>query len=167
MLGNFMAREITGSTDGAGLRIGLVVARFNAYITERLLAGALAALREAGVRDEDVTVVRVPGAFEIPLCARELAASGGIDAVVCLGAVIRGETPHFDFVAQAAADGVLQTMLALAVPLSFGILTTNTIEQAVERSGEGQGNKGAEAIETAIEMVRVQRQLRAGRKQDG
>jgi 6,7-dimethyl-8-ribityllumazine synthase len=156
-----MAHEITGSRDGAGLRIGLVVARFNAYITERLLAGALAALRAAGVRDDDVTIVRVPGAFEIPLCARELAAGGGVDAVVCLGAVIRGETPHFDFVAQAAADGVLQTMLALAVPLSFGILTTNTIEQAVERSGEGEGNKGAEAIETAIEMVQVQRQLRA------
>jgi 6,7-dimethyl-8-ribityllumazine synthase len=159
-----MPHEIIGSVDGSGLRIGIVVARFNAYITERLLAGALSALREAGVRDDDVTVVRVPGAFEVPLCARELAAGGGVDAVVCLGAVIRGETPHFDFVAQAAADGVLETMLALAVPLSFGILTTNTVEQAVERSDEGRGNKGAEAIQTAIEMVRVQQELRRGRQ---
>jgi len=159
-----MPREIIGPLDGNGLRIGVVVARFNAYITERLLAGALAALREAGVRDDDVTVVRVPGAFEVPLAARELAAAGGIDAVVCLGAVIRGDTPHFDFVAQAAAGGVLETMLALAVPLSFGILTTNTVEQAVERSHEGRGNKGAEAVQTAIEMVRVQQQLRRSRQ---
>ena len=158
-----MPREIIGSLDGSDLRIGLVVARFNAYVTERLLAGAQVALREAGVRDEDVTLVRVPGAFEVPFAARELAVGGGVDAVVCLGAVIRGETPHFDFVAQAAADGVLQTMLALAVPVSFGILTTNTVEQALERSEEGAGNKGAEAVQTAIEMVRVRQQIQGGR----
>jgi len=157
-----MAREINGSLDGSGLRIGVVVARFNAYITERLLAGARRALAEVGVSDDDVTIVRVPGAFEVPLAARELAAGGGIDAVVCLAAVIRGETPHFDFVAQAAADGVRSTMLEVGVPMAFGVLTTNTVEQAVERSNEGQGNKGAEAVATAIEMVRVQRAIRRG-----
>ncbi len=155
-----MPREITGSVDGTGLRIGLVVARFNAYITERLLAGALRALGEAGVRDADVMVVRVPGAFEIPLGARTLAAGGQVDAVVCLGAVIRGETPHFDFVAKAATDGVSSAMLELSVPMAFGVLTTNTVEQAVERSGEDKANKGAEAVRTAIEMVRVQQTLR-------
>jgi 6,7-dimethyl-8-ribityllumazine synthase len=158
-----MAREITGSLDGSGLRIGVVVARFNAYITERLLAGALHALANAGVRDDDVIIVRVPGAFEVPLAAREIAGRRGVDAVVCLAAVIRGETPHFDFVAQAAADGVRATMLEVGVPIAFGILTTNTVEQAVERSEDGKGNKGAEAVETAIEMVHVQRAIRAER----
>jgi len=158
-----MAREITGSLDGTGLKIGVVVARFNAYITERLLAGALRALAKAGVVDDDVTIVRVPGAFEVPLAARELAGYAGVDAVVCLAAVIRGETPHFDFVAQAAADGVRGTMLAAGVPIAFGVLTTNTVEQAVDRSEDGKGNKGAEAVETAIEMVHVQRAIRAGR----
>jgi 6,7-dimethyl-8-ribityllumazine synthase len=155
-----MPREIIGSADGTGLRIGIVVARFNAYTTEGLLAGALAALRDTGVRDEDVTIVRVPGAFEVPFAARALAATGACDAVVCLGAVIRGETPHFDFVAQAAADGIARVMLESGVPLSFGILTTNTVEQALERSGEGPGNKGAEAVLTALEMVHVQRAIR-------
>jgi 6,7-dimethyl-8-ribityllumazine synthase len=159
-----MPREINGSLDGTGLRIGVVVARFNAYITERLLAGALRALTDAGVVDDDVTIVRVPGAFEVPLAARELAGSGQADAVVCLAAVIRGETPHFEFVAQSAADGVGTTMLDLGVPIAFGVLTTNTVEQAVERSNEGQGNKGAEAVQTAIEMVRVQHAIRRGRQ---
>jgi 6,7-dimethyl-8-ribityllumazine synthase len=154
-----MPREITGSVDGTGLRIGVVVARFNAYITERLLAGALHALSEAGVRDEDVTVVRVPGAFEIPLGALELAATGEVDAVVCLGAVIRGDTPHFDFVAKAATEGIGSAILELRVPMAFGVLTTNTVEQAVERSDAGEGNKGAEAVQTAIEMARVKQSL--------
>jgi 6,7-dimethyl-8-ribityllumazine synthase len=157
-----MPREITGSLDGTGLRIGVVVARFNAYITERLLAGALRALSRAAVAEDDVTIVRVPGAFEVPLAARELAGGGSVDAVVCLAAVIRGETPHFDFVAQAAADGVSATMLEAGVPIAFGVLTTNTVEQAVERSEEGKGNKGGEAVETAIEMVHVQRAIRRG-----
>jgi 6,7-dimethyl-8-ribityllumazine synthase len=155
-----MPLEITGSADDKAIRVAIVVARFNAYITERLLAGALVALREAGIRDEDVAVVRVPGAFEVPLAARELAAGRRFDAVVCLAAVIRGDTPHFDFVAQAAADGVGRVMHDLAVPVSFGVLTTNTVEQAVERSDEGKGNKGGEAVETALEMVRVQRAIR-------
>jgi 6,7-dimethyl-8-ribityllumazine synthase len=155
-----MPRELIGTLDGTGLRVGVVVARFNAYITERLLAGALRALGDAGVAEDDVTIVRVPGAFEVPLAARELARTGECDAVVCLAAVIRGDTPHFDFVAQAAADGVRQSMLDALVPMAFGVLTTNTVEQAIERSNEGQGNKGAEAVQTAIEMVRVQGAIR-------
>jgi 6,7-dimethyl-8-ribityllumazine synthase len=158
-----MPRELIGTLDGTGLRVGVVVARFNAYITERLLAGALRALADAGVADGDVTIVRVPGAFEVPLAARELARAG-VDAVVCLAAVIRGDTPHFEFVAQAAADGVRQGMLEALVPMSFGILTTNTVEQAIERSDEGQGNKGAEAVQTAIEMVRVQSAIRTEKR---
>jgi 6,7-dimethyl-8-ribityllumazine synthase len=156
-----MAREINGTIDGSSLSIAVVVARFNAYVTERLLGGALAALRAAGVVDEDVVVVRVPGAFEVPLAARELAASGRFDAIVCLGAVIRGDTPHFDFVAQAATDGLGRVMLDTGVPIAFGVLTTNTVEQALDRSIEGKGNKGGEAVETVIEMVAVQRAIRA------
>ena len=156
-----MPRELTGTLDGSTLSIGVVVARFNAYVTERLLAGALAALREAGVADDAIIVVRVPGAFEVPLAARELAASGRFDAVVCLGAVIRGDTPHFDFVAQSATDGLGRVMLDTGVPIAFGVLTTNTVEQALDRSVEGKGNKGAEAVETVIEMIAVRRAIRA------
>jgi 6,7-dimethyl-8-ribityllumazine synthase len=152
-------REIVGAPDGRGLRIAVVVARFNALVTERLLAGALARLAEAGVREEDVTVVRVPGAFEIPLAAKALAARREFDAIVCLGAVIRGETPHFDYVCRAATDGIRQVMLETGTPLSFGVLTTHTVEQAVDRSGEGLGNKGAEAVATALEMVRLLRRI--------
>ncbi len=155
-----MAREITGTLQGGGLRIGVVVARFNAFVTERLLAGALERLRDCGVRDEDVTIVRVPGAFEAPLAARELAASGQVDAVVCLAAVIRGDTPHFEYVSKAATDGLRSVMLEFALPVAFGILTTNTVEQALERSEEGRGNKGAEGVETAIEMATLKAALR-------
>jgi 6,7-dimethyl-8-ribityllumazine synthase len=156
-----MPRELNGTLDGSSLAIAVVVARFNAYVTERLLAGALGALRDRGVPDDRVVIVRVPGAFEIPLAARELAASGRFDAVVCLGAVIRGDTPHFDFVAQAATDGLGRVMLDTGVPIAFGVLTTNTVEQALDRSVEGQGNKGAEAVETVIEMITVKRAIRA------
>ncbi len=156
-----MPRELTGSIDGSTLRIGLVVARFNAYVTERLLAGALHALANVGVPDDQIVLVRVPGAFEAPLAARELAASGRFDAIVCLGAVIRGDTPHFDFVAQAATDGLGRVMLDTGVPIAFGILTTNTVEQALDRSIEGKGNKGGEAVETVIEMVGVRRAIRS------
>ncbi len=157
-----MPHEIDGTSGGKGLRIGVVVARFNAFVTERLLAGALAELAAAGVADSDVTIVRVPGAFEVPLAARELAAAGSFDAVVCLGAVIRGDTPHFDFVAQAATDGTGRVMLDYGIPIAFGVLTTNTIEQALERSNEGTGNKGGEAVATVLEMVAVVRAIRAG-----
>jgi 6,7-dimethyl-8-ribityllumazine synthase len=156
-----MPRELTATLDGSSLAIAIVVARFNAYVTERLLAGALAALRDKAVPDDAVVVVRVPGAFEIPLAARELAASGRFDAVVCLGAVIRGDTPHFDFVAQSATGGLGRVMLDTGVPIAFGVLTTNTVEQALDRSVEGKSNKGAEAVETVIEMIAVKRAIRA------
>ena len=155
-----MPREIAATPDGTGLRVGVVIARYNAFITERLHAGALAALRECGVADDRITLVRVPGAFELPLAARALAARGGIDAIVCLGAVIRGGTPHFEYVSQAATDGLRTVMLEFGIPIGFGVLTTNTVEQAVERSDEGAGNKGAEAVRTAIEMTQVLRVLR-------
>ena len=150
-----MPREIVGGLDGRDLRVGVVTARFNAFVTERLLAGALAALAEAGVRADDVTITRVPGAFEIPLAARALASQAKVDAIVCLGAVIRGETPHFDYVSKAVTDGVLRVSLEFGTPIAFGVLTTNTVEQALERSEEGSANKGAEAVRTALEMVHV------------
>lgn len=155
-----MTREIAGTEDGAGLRVGVVVARFNAFITERLLAGARGALRDCGVADGDVTVVRVPGAFEVPLAADRLASNGEVDVIVCLGAVIRGGTPHFEYVSRAVTDGVGRVMLEFGIPVAFGILTTDTVEQAVDRSAEGADNKGAEAARTAIEMARVLEQLR-------
>lgn len=155
-----MVREVVGEVSGVGLRIGIVVARFNAFVTEGLLAGALAALREGGVADDDVTVVRVPGAFEIALAAGTLVDDVAVDGVVCLGAVIRGDTPHFDFVSQAATDGLREVMLSRGVPVGFGVLTTNTVEQAIERAAAGEGNKGAEAARTVLEMARVLEALR-------
>ena len=155
-----MAREIVGAPGGVGLRLGVVVARFNAYVTEGLLAGALGAIREAGVADDDVTLLRVPGAFEIPLAARALADAGKVDGIVCLGAIIRGDTPHFDFVAKAATDGLRGMMLERGVPIGFGVLTTDTVEQALARASEGEGNKGAEAARTVLEMVQLLTALR-------
>jgi 6,7-dimethyl-8-ribityllumazine synthase len=155
-----MPREIIGAPGGAGLRIGVVVGRFNGFVTEGLLAGALAAMRDAGVADEDVTLMRVPGAFEIPLAARVLADTGKVDGIVCLGAVIRGDTPHFDFVAKAATDGLRGMMLERGVPIGFGVLTTDTVEQALSRSAEGEGNKGGEAARTVLEMVGLLAALR-------
>jgi 6,7-dimethyl-8-ribityllumazine synthase len=156
-------REIVGAASGAGLRIGVVVARFNAFVTEGLLAGALSAIRDAGVADDDVTLLRVPGAFEVPLAARALVESGEVDGIVCLGAVIRGDTPHFDFVAKAATDGLLGVMMERGVPLAFGVLTTDTVEQALARSAEGEGNKGAEAARTVLEMIGLLAALKSPR----
>lgn len=156
-------REIVGVAGGAGLRIGIVVARFNAFVTEGLLAGALSELRDAGVADEDVTLVRVPGAFEVPLAARALADAGEVHGIVCLGAVIRGDTPHFDFVAGAATDGLRAMMLERGLPIGFGVLTTDTVEQALARSAEGEGNKGAEAARTVLEMVALLAALKSTR----
>lgn len=155
-------REIPATPDGRGLRVGVVVARFNEKVTERLLAGALATLRNCGVADDAVVVVRTPGAFEAPLAAQAFAQKGTVDAVVCLGAVIRGETAHFDFVARAVTDGVRSVMLGYGIPVAFGILTTDTEAQAMERSGEGRGNKGDEAVRTALEMVQLLRGIRGG-----
>jgi 6,7-dimethyl-8-ribityllumazine synthase len=148
-----------GRLDGAGMRMALVCSRFNDLITERLLAGATDALARHGVDDASITIAWAPGAFELPLVAKQLAASGDFDAVICLGAVIRGETGHYDQVANNAAAGVARAAIDTGVPIVFGILTTDTIEQAVERAGTKAGNKGVEAATTAIEMVDLLRQL--------
>ena len=141
--------------DATGLRVGIVVSRFNGFIAERLLEGALDALVRHGAVDGDIAVVRVPGAFEIPLVAQKLAGSGTYDAIICLGAVIRGATPHFDYVAAEVSKGVAQVSLKTGVPVAFGVLTTDSIEQAVERAGTKAGNKGFDAAMTAIETANL------------
>jgi 6,7-dimethyl-8-ribityllumazine synthase len=152
-------RVVEGGSDGTGLRIGIAVSRFNPSIGERLLEGALETLGAQGVRTEDITVAWVPGAFELPLLARRLAE--GRDAVVCLGAVIRGQTPHFDYVAGAAARGIARAGEEREVPVLFGVLTTNTMRQALERSGGRLGNRGADAARAAIETASLLRLLGA------
>ncbi len=144
-----------GSHDASGLRFGIVVSRFNEFVTGRLLAGARDALAKAGARDEAIEVVHVPGAFEIPLVARRLAQSGRCDAVLCLGAVIRGETPHFEYISAEASRGIAQAAWDSDVPVIFGVLTTENVEQALERSGAPERNRGAEAARTAVEMATV------------
>ncbi len=150
---------LEGKLAGEGLNIALVVGRFNAFITERLLEGALDCLRRHGVADTGLTIVRVPGAWEIPLVAKKLAQAGTHDAVICLGAVIRGSTPHFDYVAAEVSKGIAQVSLESGVPILFGILTTDTLEQAVERAGSKAGNKGYAAAEAALEMVNLLKDL--------
>jgi 6,7-dimethyl-8-ribityllumazine synthase len=142
---------------GEELRIGIIVARFNQAVTDALLAGALEALHQHGASDDAIDVVVVPGAFELPLCAQRLAASGRYDALVCLGAVVRGETPHFDYVAGEAARGVGEVARRFDLPVSFGVLTTDDMPQALARAGGGHGNKGYDAAVTALEMVHVLR----------
>ena len=146
-----------GEPGGDGLRIGIVVARFNQAVTDGLLAGALEALERHGVASDAVDVAIVPGAFELPLCAQRLAATGRYDALVCLGAVVRGETPHFDYVAAEAARGVGEVARRFDLPVSFGVLTTDDMAQALARAGGGHGNKGFDAAVTALEMVHVLR----------
>jgi 6,7-dimethyl-8-ribityllumazine synthase len=152
-----MARELTGLLEGGGLRFGVVVSRFNRSVTAPLLAGALEALAVHGVADDDVVVAHVPGAFEIPFAADALARTGRYDAVVCLGAVVRGETPHFEYICAEVTRGVGRVAAEHRLPVAFGVLTTDTIEQALARAGEGHGNKGYEAAVTAIEMARLAR----------
>lgn len=152
-------KVIQGELDAKGLKFAIVVSRFNDFITSKLLDGAVDALSRHGAADDDITVVRVPGAFEIPLVARRLAERAGVDAVICLGAVIRGATPHFEFVASEATKGVAQASMDTGVPIAFGVITSDTIEQAVERAGSKAGNKGFDAAMTAIEMARVLKQL--------
>jgi len=152
--------EIEGALQGEGLRVAIAVARFNSFITDRLLAGALDGLRRHGVAEDDVTVVRVPGSWELPVTVKALAESSKYDAIISLGAVIRGDTPHFDYVAGEAAKGVGQVMVSTGVPVAFGVLTTNTLEQAIDRAGAKSGNKGFDAATTVIEMVSVLRQIR-------
>ena len=150
-----MPKFIEGKLDAGGLRFGIIVGRFNSFISERLLEGALDALTRHGAADKGIDVARVPGAFEIPLAAQKMAASGKYDAIICLGAVIRGSTPHFDYVSAEVSKGVAHVSLATGVPVAFGVLTTDTIEQAVERAGTKAGNKGFDAAMTAIETANL------------
>ncbi len=154
-----MAKTIEGKSDASGLKIGIVVSRFNQFITEKLLDGALDGFKSHGGQDDHVTVVRVPGAFEIPLIADRMAASGKFDALVCLGAVIRGDTPHFEYVSEAVTRGLGDAIRKHRIPIGLGVLTTNDVQQAMERSGAKDANKGYEALLTALEMVHVMRQI--------
>ena len=154
-----MTRMIEGKVDAQGLKIGIVVSRFNHFITEKLLEGALDGVTSHGGEDQNITVVRVPGAFEIPLVAERMAASGKYDALVCLGAVIRGDTPHFEYVSDAVTRGIGKTIRDYRIPVGFGILTTNNVQQAMERAGSKDANKGYEAALTAIEMASIIRQI--------
>ena len=154
-----MPTSIEGKKNAGGLKIGIIVSRYNHFITEKLLDGALDGLRSHGGVDENVTVVHVPGAFEIPLIAEKMAASGRYDALVCLGAVIRGDTPHFDYVCDAVTRGVGDAIRSYRIPIGFGVLTTNDVQQAMERSGTKDANKGYEALLTVVEMISVIRQL--------
>ena len=151
---------LQGHLNGTGLRVGIVLARFNQFIGDRLLEGALDTLSRSGVAPADIDVARVPGAFEIPLAAQAMARSGRYDAILCLGAVIRGATAHFEFLAGQCASGVARVGLDAGLPVLFGVLTTDTIEQAIERAGTKAGNKGAECAVAAIEMADLMRQLR-------
>jgi 6,7-dimethyl-8-ribityllumazine synthase len=153
-----MARVIEGDLQGQGIKVSIVVSRFNSFITDRLLEGALDALRRHGVEEKGITVIRVPGSFEIPLGVRR-AAGQKVDAVIALGALIRGGTPHFDYLSAEVTKGVAQVMLETGIPVSFGVLTTDTVEQAIERAGTKAGNKGAEAAQSAIEMASLLRRM--------
>jgi 6,7-dimethyl-8-ribityllumazine synthase len=150
-----MARFFEGKLQGEGKKFGIVVSRFNSFIAERLLEGALDTLVRSGVKDDDIEVARVPGAFEIPLVAGKMAATGRYDALICLGVVIRGATPHFDLVVNEASKGAAHVGLQYGMPVLFGVLTTDTIEQAIERAGSKAGNKGSECAQAAIEMANL------------
>ncbi|NRG48355.1 6,7-dimethyl-8-ribityllumazine synthase [Bacillus sp. CRN 9] len=154
-----MSHIIEGNLVGTGLKVAVVVSRFNEFITNKLLSGAQDALKRHDVAEDDVTIVWVPGAFEIPLTAKKLAESGKYDAVVALGTVIRGATPHFDYVNAEVAKGVAATALQTGIPVIFGVLTTDSIEQAIERAGTKAGNKGWDAAVNAIEMGNLYKNL--------
>jgi 6,7-dimethyl-8-ribityllumazine synthase len=146
------------------VRVAIVVSRFNDFVTDLLLKGAQEALRETGIADDDVPLLRVPGAFEIPIAAQRLAESSRVDAVVCLGCLIRGATPHFEYIASACAHGITAAAAATGVPMTFGVLTTNSIEEAYERAVPGDGNKGREAALAAVELVRALQLLEDSRR---
>jgi 6,7-dimethyl-8-ribityllumazine synthase len=155
-----MSKVIEGGLSAAGLRFAIIVSRFNSFITERLLGGAMDALLRAGGSADAIDVIKVPGSWEVPLVAGEVARQHRYDAIVCLSAVIRGETPHFDYVAGEAAKGIAQVASETGVPVAFGVLTTNNLEQAIDRAGAKGGNKGFDAAMTAIEMANLLRTLR-------
>jgi 6,7-dimethyl-8-ribityllumazine synthase len=155
-----MSKVWEGQLSAAGLRFVIVVSRFNSFITDRLLAGAMDALTRTGAAADSIEIIKVPGSWEIPLVAGEVARSHRYDAVICLSALIRGDTPHFDYIAAEAAKGIAHASLETGVPVSFGVLTTNTLEQAIDRAGAKGGNKGFEAAMSAIEMANLLRTLR-------
>jgi 6,7-dimethyl-8-ribityllumazine synthase len=155
-----MPRVLEGNLTAKGLSFGIVASRFNEFITARLLDGALDALRRHGGEEDRITVVRVPGSFEIPLLAKKMAASRQYDAIICLGTVIRGATPHFEYIAGEVAKGIAVAGLETGVPIAFGVLTTDSLEQAVERAGTKSGNKGFDAACSAIEMANLLRELK-------
>jgi len=150
---------IEGSTDGAGLRVCIVAARWNEFITSKLVEGASTTLRECGLAEDDVTIAWVPGSFEVPTAARWAATSGRFDAVICFGAVIRGETAHFEYVAGGAAEGIAATARETGVPVIFGVLTCETVQQALDRAGGKEGHKGEEAARGAIQMANLRKQF--------
>ena len=153
-------RTIEATPPSAGTRIAVVVSKYNDFVTDRLQHGALAALAKAGVASGNITVIKVPGAFEISFAARQAAASGEFDAVVCLGCLIRGATAHFEYIASAVSHGLTAAAAETGVPITFGVLTTNSVEEAIERAGEGPANKGWEAAVAAVEMATVIAQLK-------
>lgn len=155
-----MPSIIEGDLSAKGLRFAIIVGRFNSFISDRLLAGALDALKRSGCTEEDIEIVRVPGSWEMPVVARELVKMNRQDAIIALGAVIRGDTPHFDYVAGEMARGLAELARESGVPIAFGVLTTNNVEQAVDRAGTKGGNKGFDAAMTAIEMANLMRRLR-------
>jgi 6,7-dimethyl-8-ribityllumazine synthase len=157
----FNGKEIRAAANAAGLRFALVVSRFNSFITDRLLAGAVDALESSGADPDNITVVHVPGSFEIPLTAKKLAEAGRIDAVIAIGCILRGETAHFDYVASEVARGVQLAQLDTGIPVIFCVLTCDTLEQAIDRAGLKSGNKGYDAGLAAIEMANLSRELRA------
>jgi len=150
-----MPKMYEGQLVAEGLKFGIIASRFNEFITNKLLEGAIDALKRHGVADADISVAWVPGAFEIPMVAKKMAESGKFDAVICVGAVIRGSTPHFDYIASEVSKGVAQVGMKTGVPAIFGVITTENIEQAIERAGTKAGNKGFEAAESAIEMANL------------
>ena len=155
-----MAKVFEGGLSASGLRMAIVVSRFNSFITERLLGGAMDALLRAGGSEDMIDVIKVPGSWEVPLVAGEVARQHRYDALICLAAVIRGDTPHFDYVASEAAKGIAHVSSETGVPVAFGVLTTNTLEQAIDRAGAKGGNKGFDAAMAAIEMANLLRTLR-------
>lgn len=150
-----MVKILEGQLIAKGKRFGIVVSRFNDFITEKLLSGALDALTRTGAKENDIQIIKVPGAFEIPLAAKKAAQTGRYDAVICLGAVIRGATPHFDYVCAEVSKGVAQVGLDFGIPVIFGVLTTDTVEQAIDRAGTKSGNKGWHAAMSAVEMANL------------
>ena len=154
-----MPKLLEGSLSAVSFRFAIVVSRFNDFISSRLVEGAIDALQRHGLKSENIVVAKVPGAFEIPLAAKKLCQTGKYDAVICLGAVVRGATPHFDYVAAEVSKGIAAVALESSIPVTFGVLTTDNLEQAIERAGSKSGNKGFEAAMAAVEMVNLFKQL--------